>query len=350
MATTEELIQEELIEDEIPEEIFDEMESDSSDMIVTKKDIDIPISQKSITGMLMSTDNNEQLKGISRVKEILFSKHINTKETLSNKQLNDKQIFKSKVFKYLPLITSDIFNNDKLIIKEKESTANDKLHTIVPVYTYDSKNEELMIIQTSFMNVNKKNILYFHKMIEGKQNKKFEINFAAQFFDNEVIDMLIDYETKVTNYVKSVYGNDMKNNSRIVYNIKSKKNTSEYEIVNKLDQLGNIRCKINPDRRFKQYGKLISYNISKKYGYREEFDLNNYEYANLANNLDRILNDKKQMRLLITPITYVSLSNKRYMSYLKIMMMEVKYKDAKIFSPLDKNGVNVRPEVTKITI
>ena len=72
--------------------------------------------------------------------------------------------------------------------------------------------------------------------------------------------------------------------------------------------------------------------------------------ANLTNILERILTDKKQMRMLLTPITYVDPTNKIYSSYVKILMMEVKYIGAKIFSPFDTNEINVRPEITKISI
>lgn len=336
-------IQQELIMDDIPEEIFvEELDQQSQSLDELDQQIEalakLKQSLESIQKPDQSIQKPDQLMEKNNVKD-------------------NRKLFKSKVFRYMPLIMSDIFNGNKLVIKERDdknqiNPANG-LKSILPIYNYDSKNEEIMILQTPFMDVNKKNIIYFHKINDefGKDRKRhFEINFASQFFDSSVIDTLVEYENKVINYVKTVYGNDMKYHSKIIYNKKANKHNVDYEIVNRLDDIGNIRCKVYPDKKFKQYGKLISYNISKKYGFKEEFDLFNIEYSEMANTLDRILNDKKQMRLLLTPVTYLSPGTKRYVSYLKILMMEVKYKDAKIFSQLDRNGIDVKPEIIKISI
>ena len=56
------------------------------------------------------------------------------------------------------------------------------------------------------------------------------------------------------------------------------------------------------------------------------------------------------MRMLIEPFAWINLSNKTYGSYLNIMIMEVKYKNAKIYSILDKNEISVKPEIINIEI
>lgn len=258
---------------------------------------------------------------------------------------NQKRTFESKVFRYLPLITTDMFNHTKLVIKEKNNkNSGNILKTILPVYNYNSRNEEIMVLQLPFIDVDTKNILYFRKTKPEYSKKKFEIRFIPQFFGDKFIDILIEYENKVFEYVKSVYGNDMTYKSRIVHNKNSQ------DLVNRLSDLDSIKCKIFPDKKFQQYGKLINYNISKKYDAMEEFDLFNMTHTDLVTIFDRILNNKKQLRLLVTPITYVNINNRQYMSNLKIIMMEVRYKDAKISSPLEANKIDIKPEITKITI
>lgn len=275
---------------------------------------------------------------------------------IESEKVNDekKQYYKQKAYGYIPLINSDMFNKDKLNVRQKGDFTNigtnniEKFVPIVPTYHYNSKNEELLVIQTPFIDVNKKNIMYNQNFgIYSSPSKKFTMRFTAKILGDSIIKSLIEYDAKVSQYIKEVYANNILCSSRIISNINPADNIN----LDVLDELKPIHCKINQDNNFKEYSKLISYNISKKYDRIEEFNFIKSDCSNLKRTFDRILTDKKQMRMLLTPKTYLNLTDKVFYSFVNIIMMEVKYNGAKIYSPLDKNETNIKPEMTtKITI
>jgi hypothetical protein len=253
-----------------------------------------------------------------------------------NPEANEKkEIVKKKIFKnYISAIESNELDKNKINLNESKYQFSS---FITPHYQYSDKNNDLFIIQTPFINVIKNKINYYRK--------SNNIYLSHELFDSNIIKLLIEYDSMVHKYIKEKH-NYVPCLNQLIYN-KAMPNYEEgYKDVNLLNELGSIRAKLQPLHKY--YGKIINYNVSIKYPKVEEFDLKQMKPENLFSTLDRILTNNKQMRLLMSPTTWIM--NGQYGSYLNIFMIEVKYKNAKIQSVLDKKEVNMRKEIINISI
>ena len=117
-------IQEELIMDDIPEGIFVE-ELDQQIQALHK----LKQSLKSIQKPDQSIQNHDQ--SMQKPDQLMEKNDVK----------DNRKLFKSKVFRYMPLITSDIFNGNKLVINERDDknqmNAVDGLKSILPIYNND---------------------------------------------------------------------------------------------------------------------------------------------------------------------------------------------------------------------
>ena len=326
----------------------------SEEIPIKKKQLD-NIANKSIASKSFDSDDLCVIK-MSEIPEYIFASE--SGESVDKNQCDkivvphiESKTFKKKFGNYIPLINSDTFNEKKLSIM-LPNTSKGNFIIPIPVYKYNDKNLDTLLIQTSFFDVKKSKISY-------KKNGKFgsnnvddlgEIRFDPTFFDNQIIDILLNFDNKLVNFVKSTYGKKYKCVSKLIYNKNVTKSTSEIEIVNMISELGTIKGKLRKSKFYKQYNKIVNYNISKKYSPIEQFDLSTMKYNDLINIFDRILTDNKEIRMLFEPFAWINLTNNTYGSYLGIIMIEVKYKNAKIYSVLDKNETSMKTEVINVEI
>lgn len=252
----------------------------------------------------------------------------------SPKDKKTKKFFKNSNF--YSLITSDSFNKSKFKILET-GDEDKKLKFIIPIYHYTENYEDLLIIQTPFIDI-KKNINYKNLTKYNRDKNFLDIVFDSNFFDNTILNIFMNYDDEILKNINKKYDNKITCHQNLIKD----NNTGE--------QSSKIKGKLKYHKKLGTYSKLINYNISKKFPLKEEFDLISMTGVSYQPIFDRIFNEKKQVRLLITPITWIDEEKMIYGSYLNILMMEVKYKNAKINSILDQNEISVKNRINKIEI
>lgn len=181
-------------------------------------------------------------------------------------------------------------------------------------YCYDKNVTEKLIIETEFMNINRKSI--FNK---SKFEKTLIIDLSMRLFDGTIADLLLKYDNDIDNFIKNKFGNCL----------------CKKKLVKNKD--GFVTGIIKHNKYLENYSKIINYNISNKYKAIESYDIASLNLKNFGDLFNRIMKDKKQMRLLMAPQTIISDKDKQYKSYLNIYLIEVKYENAKIDSIIDKN-------------
>lgn len=223
---------------------------------------------------------------------------------------------------FYSLIQSESYDPKKTDLKiiKKESFIS-----IIPHYEYIDEIYSPLIIQTPFLDVN--NYIKY-KNINSK-SKSFSINFDQQFFDSNLQQIFASYDNYVSLRLEDTYKRQLK-------------------CVKKLEN--QISGKIVNNKFLGDYSKLINYNISKKYEPKEEFDFAIVKKNEYEKIFDRILNNKKQIRLILAPMSWVNEKEMIYGSYLNIFTIEVKYKFWKVNSVLDQNETSVKRTVKKINI
>ena len=338
------------------EEVIPTKPKSKSKYVFSSSEEEMPVKSKP-----KSKANVKEIDDLLEIEEEEIPEHIFKEELY--KILQEPEIFKRNFKHYISLINSDTFNEEKLSIMQSENVKGNYVIPL-PIYKYSEKILDPLLIQTSFFDVKKNKLSYKNNKIYQKKNidsknidpknnddlKHFEIKFDPTFIDSQIINILLNFDNKLVKFIKNTFGDQFKCLSKMIYNKSAKKLTPDFEIVNMADDLGEIKAKILKSKCNKQYNKIINYNISKKYAPVEYFDLANIKNSDLSNIFDRILADNKEMRMLIEPFAWINLSNKTYGSYLNIMMIEVKYKNAKIYSMLDKNEISMKPEIINIEI
>lgn len=317
---------------EIKKFLFGTDENKISGLEIIKKKFDIADDEGEIIKM---SDN------LLAIKKKEIPEHI----------FKDDNTFKRKFKNYIPLISSDTFDEKKLTIMLPNYSKGNFIIP-VPVYRYDEKNLDSLLIQTSFMDVNKAKISYkikntYKNKMTQEQN---QIKFDPSFFDNKIIDILLNFDNKMVQFVKNTFTNKFKCSSKMIYNKNSVRLTPAFEMVNMIGDLGMIKGKLCKKKFYDQYNKLLNYNISKKYDAVEQYELSSMKNNELVNIFDRILTNNKEIRMLLEPFMWINLSDNTYGSYLNIIMIEVKYKHAKIYSILDKNETSMKENIINVEI
>ncbi|ARF09547.1 hypothetical protein Indivirus_1_170 [Indivirus ILV1] len=213
--------------------------------------------------------------------------------------------------KFVSMLTIDLLKKNRMELTEKIDKNNVIL--IFPSYRYTENTFDLLILKTSFTDIN--TIPFVSGYI-----------FNSCFSSNE-LDFFKYYNDKFEAYVKN---NDEFKNYKFVShrpNMIPVKFQKDYF-------LGNISK------------KLYNYNISKKYKLFDEIDL----HFNIQQEFKKIFYCKKQIRLLVTPVSWIDNVGKIYGTELYIYIIEVKYPNATIKSILDTNEREMELEITNISI
>lgn len=257
---------------------------------------------------------------------------------IDKEQINSKQEKK----KYNPTILAMINSQDYQ--KDKLSFSSSQFKTMIilnPFYQYSLKIQEPLHIQTNFLNIEKTSILYKEFKKFHDDNRGFVMKILPELFDSSTINLLLDYDRQVKTFINNP---NIKCAEKLIYNKDIKKHQSDYQNdpIPQLDY-GPIKCKLSG-----KLSKVTNYNISKKYPKVEEFNGITNKLSDFFDIFDRILSDKKQVRFVFSPITWIN-SNK-YSSHIIIHNMEIKYKDAKINSSLDTESKTMHGVITSITI
>ena len=274
----------------------------------------------------------------------------NSSNLILNKQNNNgsckKKFFRVKNFN--SLISSDSFTKNKLCISDL-IFGKGPVKYLISNYKYEENNNDLLVIQTPFLDI-KKNIFYKDFKDYNNLEKKFEIKFNPNFFDKTLLDIFINYDDRIAEIMKKKCGNEIRRITKLIFNKKVKFDTPQFEIIDMNEELGLIKAKFKHEKKLTNYSKLINYNVSKNYPKKEEFDFNCLNTKDYLEIFNRILTQHKQIRLLLSPITWINESEKIYGSYLNIFMMEVKYDKSKIHSLLDVNQISMKKNIIGVEI
>lgn len=238
----------------------------------------------------------------------------------------------------LAMINSHNFQKDKLSLSSSQFQTMTILN---PFYQYSLKTQEPLHIQTKFLDLGKNSIMYKEFQKYHDDNRGFVMKISPELFDSTTINLLLDYDRQVKTFINNP---NIKCTDKLIYNKDIKKYQPEYQNdpVPQLDY-GHIKCKLS-----KKLSKVTNYNISKKYPKVEEFNGTKNKLSDFFGIFDRILSDKKQVRFVFSPMTWIK--DNKYGSYIIIQNMEIKFKDAKISSPLDTESKTMHDEITSITI
>lgn len=242
-------------------------------------------------------------------KVILQSDNVKTRRILPKLKRNNK---------FISILTIDLVKKDQIIFTESVNVKN-KTIIISPSYNYTKSLCDLLILQTSFIEINK---MPFQKS-----------TLPSNCFNMETLELFKYYDKQVDNYIQENF-NTFRCISKLI-------NGDLWPGLNTL-----INTRIFDDFLLKPFSnKIYNYNISKKYKTIEEYELT----------VDKKISNKlfycnKQVSFLVSPVTWINESTKMYGSYLKLYTMEIKYVNAKINSVYDKVRSAVELEITNITI
>jgi len=266
-----------------------------------------------------------------------LTENVSIQESNNNYIDKEKKKNNNKLFNHtLSFLTVNNIDSSKITFNKFE--VNDSIIIIFPEYKYADYNQNQLILLTDFLNVD--NYIKFTSRIDKDKNS-ISLKFDPCMFSSQLINFMIQYDKQVKEYVKKKFI-QLVHHSKLVGNF-----SNGDEDVNLMLPLKYITGKVINDNNFKSYNKIINYNISRKYPKKEEMEIND---DNIDQFLKRVLNNKKQVRLLMTPATWLNFESESYGSYLKIIMMEVKYKGATITSEFDNDTVNITNMINKITI
>ena len=254
---------------------------------------------------------------------------------------------------FLSLVTPEGFNCKNFTLSWESLPQNPNLRIFSSNYNYSDKNKSRLVIQTDFMDnvfhnpIKNKNetVINYNGLNSFPDKKQFNIKLNHKMFSESLIDFMKFYDNLIK---KELDG--------LVYSYTNAKNllnnvgANFSDEFNQLCDVQPIKAKISKDYEFKNFNKIINYNISKKYPKKEEFHLSNLTVKETEDLLHRVLTSSKQVRFLLTPVTWLNTGTHGYGSYLKIISMEIKFKNAKIFSQLDQNENNVANDIGTITI
>ncbi len=283
-------------------------------------------------------ETNSIIKDIHDANKVNNLIKLGTKNSITS--TNNPYVFNKQFSNYILFINCESFKNNELSILHSKYNNNGYMHTI-PVYEYSKKNKDVLIIQTSFNDFIKSKFVY--KLQQNSNQLHIEI--SSDLFERQTLDILIDFDNKMREFIKNTHDN-FKCIGKIVHN----KGMPYTDNVNKMDEISMIKTKFIKDINYKQYNKVVNYNISKKFPKVEEFDLSKISPLDLGKFFNRILNNQKEFRMMISPVGWINTNNSTYGSYLGIIMLEIKYKGTKIISLVDSNEVITKQEIINLTI
>src|SRR5439155_11705468 len=224
-------------------------------------------------------------------------------KTNINKDENTKYFYNKN---YLALIKWDSFNKEKLSFNYFQTQNN---MMIISLYNYSNNCIDRMILETPFMNITKE-FLHHNQYIKYVKPEMIDNNLFLDpsQLNESLINIFITYDILIKHYIQKNYGDSIKCISKLISNKKYIKGTADYENVNLMCDLNPIKMKIKRDTKNKEYCKIFNYNISKKYVKQESFDINTLSKEQINEILCRLLNEKKQIRFLITPVSWINKS------------------------------------------
>lgn len=238
----------------------------------------------------------------------------------------------------MAMIDSQNFNKEKLSIS---SSLFQSMVILTPFYQYSPKTQEPLHIQTNFLNIEKNSFIYKEFQRFHNDDKGFVMRILPELFDSTTLNIFLEYDRQITKFINN---KNLKCTDKLIYNKEIEKHQPEYQNdpIMQMD-FGPIKFKLS-----KKMSKVTNYNISKKYPKEEEFNGTKNKSSEFFGIFDRILSDKKQVRFVFSPMTWVR--NNQYGSYMIIQNMEIKYKGANISSALDKESKTMHDEITSIVI
>ena len=265
-------------------------------------------------------------------------KHDNLKSKKDN--TSNTNIFKKRFSNFISFINCETFKTQKLSVSCSDYNNNGFIFT-APVYEYSKKNKDTLIIQTEFNNIIKSKFL--HTLSQKSNQLKMEI--SPDLIEHQIIDVLIDFDNKMHELMENKY-NNFKCIGKIIHN----KGVSFSEKVNKLEEIKMINSKFIKNGNYRQYNKVVNYNISSKFPKIENFDIESTSAQDLIKIFNRIITDQKEFRMMISPVGWINTNNNTYGSYLGIIMLEIKYKGTKITSIIENNEVITKREIMDLII
>ncbi|ARF11494.1 hypothetical protein Klosneuvirus_1_351 [Klosneuvirus KNV1] len=257
---------------------------------------------------------------------------------VKKQQINSDQEKKKWNPNILAMIDSQSYHTDKISFSSSQFQTTMML---TPFYQYSLKIQEPLHIQTKFFDLEKNSIMYKEFKKFHDDNRGFIMKIAPELFDFTTLNMLLDYDRQVKKFINN---QNIKCIEKLIYNKEIKKHELEFQNdpIPQLDY-GPIKFKLS-----KKLSKVMNYNISKKYPKVEEFNGTKNKLSDFFDIFDRILSDKKQVRFVFSPMTWIR--DNKYGSHIMIHNMEIKFKDAKISSVLDTESKTMHEEITSITI
>lgn len=275
---------------------------------------------------------------ITQVKKQLVFEYEDIDEKKQPEQINSNQEKKKWNPYVMGMINSQNYQKDKLSFS---SSPFQTITIVSPFYQYSSKTQEPLHIQTNFLNLEKNSISYKEFRKYHDDNKGFVMKLLPGLFESSTINMLLDYDRQIKTFINNP---NINCTDKLIYNKDVTKLQPQYQNdpIHELD-FGSIKCKLS-----KKISKVTNYNISKKYSKVEEFNGMKNKLSEFFDIFDRILSEKKQVRLVFSPMTWIN--GNKYGSYIMIHNMEIKFKDAKISSVLDTESKTMHDEITSITI
>lgn len=248
--------------------------------------------------------------------------------------------FKKRFSNFISFINSETFKPHELSVSLSDYNNNGFIFT-VPVYEYSKKNKDTLIIQTEFNNLTKSKFSY---KLSQKSNQ-LQMEISPELVEHQIINILIDFDNKMHELMENKY-NNFKCIGKIIHN----KGISFSEKVNKLEEITMINSKFIKNGNYKQYNKVMNYNISYKFPKIENFDIESTNAQDLIKIFNRIITDQKEFRMMISPVGWINTNNNTYGSYLGIIMLEIKYKGAKIASMINDSEIISKREIINLTI
>jgi len=224
--------------------------------------------------------------------------------------------------------------NDIIDVDIKKYLSVSKFYYHKCLYQYPDEENKLLMIKLPFIKLLKNP---FKNSNENQNQITIDLDHAQHL---DIIISLYQYDLYIEKLV-----NTLNDKFICLSKLVSNRNCKDASLVSLTEQLRPIKCKFiynKTDSLIKT--KIINYNVSKKYPKIEI--LNSIK----RDDLNRILYKNKEIRMMVTPITWFDYKNKRYGSYLQIQKMEVKFNGASIKSKFNEDQIIVDKIIHKITI
>ncbi len=261
-------------------------------------------------------------------------------ETVKIEQ-NNMPIIKRQIFpplkrnnKFVSMLTLDLLKRNRMEFTEKINKHG--MIVISPSYKYTENLKDLFVLQTIFTDIDK-------APLSGKTSSSITVeNITSKAFSMDTLEFFKYYDNLVESYVQ----NNLESNYTCASRLLMESNKKAADLYPGIDI--KIPVKFYKDKFLGAFaGKLFNYNISKKYRPVEEFNL---DIMNPKSANDKVFYCKKQIRLLVTPVTWIEPTKKLFGSYLKLHTIEVKYPGAKINSVFDRGQTEMELEIINISI